>query len=83
MSNVLSEARAVVDALDGVPAVAGLCSVTEPAVWNWISANRFPSRTYFAMRDRLKVRRKKADESLWYPAERKPTAPSEQTGAAA
>lgn len=67
MASASPTVRTIICALGGVKAVAELCGVTENAVWNWVSAGRFPARTYFTMRDALKRKRAPAPEHLWRP----------------
>lgn len=67
MASAAPTVRSVISALGGHKAVAELCGVTEKAVWNWVSAERFPARTFFTMRDALKRKRASAPEHLWRP----------------
>lgn len=76
MSNSLTSVRAVVKELGGVPAVAEITGVKTNAVWNWVSADRFPPYTYFDLRDRLKAKRKSAPDELWKRAVAKSSAAS-------
>ena len=60
MLDVLSTTEQVIDALDGVNAVAALTGSNYKAVFNWKSFPKFPSKTYLVMTDELERRGKRA-----------------------
>lgn len=70
MALILTSTRAVVEALGGVPVVAREFGVVENAVWNWISDDIFPARTYVAMHEMLSEVPGAAPDRLWKMAKR-------------
>lgn len=61
----LSTTSEVLDALGGNVAVADITSSTAKAVWNWRGFDTFPSNTYVAMIEALRLKGKTAPASLW------------------
>lgn len=61
----LTDARAVVERLGGIKAVAELTQRKYTAAANWPAFNKFPPNTFFVMQEALKERRCKAPASLW------------------
>jgi len=61
----LSTTSEVMDALGGNLAVAELTGSKPKAVWNWRGFETFPSNTYVAMTEALRVIGKTAPASLW------------------
>lgn len=65
MARILSSTRAVIEALGGVDAVASELQVTPNAVWNWVSFNQFPARTYVALHELMGLVPVSAPDTLW------------------
>lgn len=92
MSNELPTVRAVVAefgaSLSSSPSPSGVSEtakhfgIVENAVWNWISANRFPAYTVFEIQPILKKRRKSAPDTLWARTRRLPSASSRKEATA-
>ena len=55
----------VIDACGGTGRVSALTGRSVSAVSNWRGWNHFPSNTYLAFQDRLRVLGKSASPSLW------------------
>lgn len=73
----LNTTSLVMDALGGNPSVAELTGSNTKAVWNWRGSETFPSNTYVAMIEALRLKGMTAPASLWGMKQ-----PSEQESAA-
>lgn len=61
----LTDARAVVEKLGGIKAVAELTQRKYSAAANWTSFNKFPPDTYLVLKSALRTKGYEAPDSLW------------------
>jgi hypothetical protein len=65
MSKHCTSVREVVSTLGGARKVASIFDRHENAVWNWVSANRFPANTYIVLTKALAEVPATAPDDLW------------------